>query len=67
VKAVASLRRFGREDFVDGPTMSKVQCLQLERDTWELWRAYAMAHFARLRDEGREVAWVLQVAAEGVF
>jgi hypothetical protein len=67
LKAVASRRCFQQEDFVDGPAMSKAQWLQLEQEQWELRRAYAMAHFARLRDDGHAVASALQVAAGGVF
>jgi hypothetical protein len=67
LKAVASRRCFQREDFVYGLAMSKVDWLQLEQDPWELRRAYAMAHFARLREDGRGLTDVLAEAARGVF
>jgi hypothetical protein len=46
---IAATRRFQRRDFVGGEEMSKMQWALLVTNSWELRRAYAMAHWASLR------------------
>mmetsp|Transcript_25699 Transcript_25699/g.78106 ORF Transcript_25699/g.78106 Transcript_25699/m.78106 type:complete len:387 (-) Transcript_25699:571-1731(-) len=67
LRAIASRRHFIREDIQNGMNIAREQWARVSTDPWELRRAYAMAHFARLRCEDVSIADALQIAAEGVL
>ena len=49
---IASARHFARSDFVGAELLSKEDWMELRESSWELRRAYAMAHFVALLRRG---------------